>query len=70
MTLHPSSVIHKLHSDGTAAQASGRENLGSWGFSDGNSLPDCKVWVDARKVGDRIIAIIQPMNRNCDLHSG
>ena len=39
--------------DSTAEQASGKENLGSWDFSDGGSLPDCKVWVDARKAGDR-----------------
>ncbi len=70
MRVPESSVIHKLHSHATAEQASGEENLESWEFSDGGSLPDCKVWVDARKAGDGIIAILQPMNRNCDLHSG
>jgi hypothetical protein len=54
------SVIHKLHSDASVEQASGRENLGAWEFSNGTSLPDCEVWVDARKAGDRVIAIVQP----------
>ena len=29
----------------------------------GNILPACEVWVDVRKAWDRIIAILQPMNR-------
>jgi hypothetical protein len=62
MRVPESSVIHKLHSDAGAEQASGRENLGSWEFSNGNSLPDCEVWVDARKAGERVIAIVQPTN--------
>ena len=62
MRVPESSVIHRLHSDANAEQASGRENLGSWEFSDGSSLPDCEVWVDARKAGDRVIAIVQPVN--------
>ena len=69
MRVPEASVIHKLHSGATAEQASGEENLGSWEFSDGSSLPDCEVWVDARKAGNRIIAILQPMNRNYDPHS-
>jgi len=60
MRVPEGSVIHKLHSDSSAEQASGRENLGSWEFSDGSSLPDREVWVDARKAGDRIIAMVQP----------
>jgi hypothetical protein len=62
MRVPEGSVIHKLHSDASAEQASGSENLGTWEFSDGNSLPDCEVWVDARKAGDRVIAIVQPTN--------
>ncbi len=62
MRVPEGSIIHRLHSDSTGEQASGRENLGSWEFSDGNSLPDCEVWVDARKAGDRVIAIMQPTN--------
>jgi hypothetical protein len=62
MRVPEASVIYKLHSDASAEQASGGENLGSWEFSDGNSLPDCEVWVDARKAGDRVIAIVQPVN--------
>jgi hypothetical protein len=62
MRVPEGSVIHKLHSDASDEQASGQENLGAWEFSDGNSLPECEVWVDARKVGDRVIAIVQPVN--------
>ena len=63
MRVPEGSVIHDLHADTTAEQASSEEDLGTWEFSDGNSLPDCEVWVEARKAGDRIIAIVQPTNR-------
>jgi hypothetical protein len=62
MRVPEGSVIHKLHSDSTAELASGTENLELWEFSDGGSLPACEVWVDARKAGERIIAIVQPTN--------
>ncbi len=62
MRVPEGSIIHKLHSDVSAEQASGSENLGAWEFSDGGSLPDCEVWIDARKAGDRVIAIVQPAN--------
>jgi len=62
MRVPESSAIYKLHSDVSAEQASGCENLEAWEFSDGGSLPDCEVWVDARKAGERIIAIVQPTN--------
>ncbi|HQI29242.1 MAG TPA: hypothetical protein PLT20_14245, partial [Sedimentisphaerales bacterium] len=61
MRVPEGSVIYKLHSDASADQASGCENLEAWEFSDGGSLPECKVWVDARKAGDRVIAIVQPI---------
>jgi hypothetical protein len=72
MRVPEGSVIHKLHSDASAEQASGSENLGAWEFSDGNSLPESEVWVDARKAGDRVIAIVQPMNegRYCQEKAG
>jgi len=63
MRVPGSSVIDKLHSDASAERALGRENLESWEFSDGNSLPDCEVWVEARKAGDRVISIVQPINQ-------
>ncbi len=56
------SVIHRLYFDPTNEQASGQENLSDWEFSNGGSLPACKVWIDARKAGERIIAIVQPVN--------
>ena len=63
MRVPEGSVIHKLYADANAEEASGRENLGSWEFSDGSSLPDCEVWVDARKAGDGLVALVQPTNR-------
>lgn len=63
MRVPEESIIHRLHSDASVEQASGRENLGAWEFSNGSSLTDCEVWVDARKAGDRILAIVQPVNR-------
>ena len=60
MRVPEESIVHKLHTNPSAEQASGKENLGSWEFSDGTSLPDRIVWVDARKAGDRTIAIVQP----------
>jgi len=62
MRVPEGSVIHNLRSDDGAGQASGEENLGAWEFSNGNRLPDCQVWIDARKAGDRTIAIVQPVN--------
>jgi hypothetical protein len=56
------SVIHRLHVAPAVEEASGQEDLGSWEFSDGGSLPDCEVWVDARKLENKVIAIVQPLN--------
>jgi hypothetical protein len=64
MRVPEASTIHKLYSDPNAEEASGSENLGAWEFSGGSSLPNREVWVDARKVGDRITAIVQPTS--CD----
>lgn len=63
MRVPEGSIIHTLHSESAAEQASGTENLESWEFSDGGTLPAREVWVDARKAGNRIIAIVQPVNR-------
>jgi len=62
MRVPEGSVIHKLYSDANAEEASGSENLGAWEFSGGSSLPDREVCVHARKVGERIIAIVQPVD--------
>lgn len=62
MRVPAGSIIHKLHFDANAEEAFGSENLVAWEFSNGNSLPDCEVWVDARKVGERVIAVVQPVD--------
>ena len=56
------SIIHKLYSDPADAEASAQENLGDWEFSSGDRLPACDVWIETRKAGDRVIAIVQPVN--------
>jgi len=54
------SVIHELHVDPMRDSATGGENLESWEFSSGGTLPNCNVWIEARKAGSRVIAIVQP----------
>lgn len=62
MRVPEGSTIHKLYSEPNSEAASGSENLGAWEFSNGSSLPEREVWVDARKAGERVIAIVQPIN--------
>ncbi|MCP3978775.1 MAG: hypothetical protein GY716_05515 [bacterium] len=52
--------------DGTndvAQERSGIEKLSSWTHSDGSSLKKITVHVEARRVADRIIAIVRPNGR-------
>jgi len=62
MRVPEGSTIHKLYSEPNVVEASGSENLGAWEFSNGSSLPEREIWVDARKAGERVIAIVQPIN--------
>jgi len=62
MRVPETSVIHQLHEDASREEASGEENLRSWEFSDGKTLPDCRVWIEAKRAGNRVFAIIQPLN--------
>jgi len=62
MRVPESSVIHRLLTDGKEEHATGDENLSDWKFFSGSSLTDCEVWIEARRLPDRVIAIVQPTN--------
>ena len=64
MRIPESSVIHRLHRDEDASEASGREDLGSWEHSGGKRLERREVWIDARKMKGRIMALLQPEKPN------
>ncbi len=56
------SVIAQIHADDLSSALDGNcadENLNLWTTSTGSSLRDCPVRVEARKFGERVIAIIE-----------
>ena len=59
MRIPPSSIIHRLFLDESALQTSGLENLGEWEHSGGKRLAKRGVWIEARRVKERVIAIVQ-----------
>lgn len=60
MRVPESSILHPLLANEDEV-AEGRENLSAWRFSSGKSLPACEVWVEARRLADRAIALVQPL---------
>ncbi len=62
MRVPPSSVIHGLFENEATGECSGQENLNTWDHSGGKRLADREVWVEAKKVKDRVIALVQPMS--------
>jgi hypothetical protein len=60
MRVPPSSVIHRLFAAEPLTDADGREDLSQW-ESQGKPLECRAVIVEARKVPDRVIAIVQPV---------
>ena len=60
MRVPESSVIHCLFTN-DEEESSGQENLNAWEFSGGGSLAECDVWIEARRLPDQVIAIVQPM---------
>jgi hypothetical protein len=54
------SVIHRLFAAEPLTDGEGQEDLSQWG-SQGKRLEDWPVVVEARKVPDRVIAILQPV---------
>ena len=61
MRVPASSVIRLLFEAGDELEAAGREDLGMWSDSKGKRLEGRAVAVEARKVADRMIAIVQPV---------
>jgi hypothetical protein len=61
MRIPESSVIHRLFLAENERELAGQENLNTWEHSGGKCLANQKVWVEARKVKDRVIAIVQPL---------
>jgi hypothetical protein len=62
MRIPENSVIHRLFLDEDGREAAGGENLNSWEHSGDKRLADQEVWIEARKVKDRVIAIVQPVD--------
>ena len=60
MRVPESSVIFRLHGDESARDGQGREDLCMW-ESQGKRQEGRAVAVEARRLGDRVIAILQPV---------
>ena len=61
MRVPESSVIRSLFEADGERDAASREDLGIWSDSKGKRLEGRAVAVEARKVADRVIAIVQPV---------
>jgi hypothetical protein len=61
MRIPETSVIHRLFLDECGIETSGQENLHTWEHSGGKRLVNQEVWVEAKKVKERVIAILQPI---------
>jgi hypothetical protein len=55
----PTSIINTLFLNEFGDEASAIENLRTWEHSGGKHLADKKVWIEAKKLKNRVIAIIQ-----------
>jgi hypothetical protein len=62
MQIPETSIIHRLFLDADGHEAAGGENLNTWEHSRDKRLADHEVWIEARKVKDRVLAIVQPVN--------
>jgi hypothetical protein len=56
-----SMLFHKALDTKTSLDSSARENLRSWRHSDGLSLSNVEVHIEARRLGDRVFALIRPI---------
>ncbi|MFO0806147.1 MAG: hypothetical protein U0791_23845 [Gemmataceae bacterium] len=61
MRIPPSSVIHRLYHDDLGLEDAGQENLNTWEHSGGKRLANQEVWIEAKKIKGRVVAIVQPM---------
>lgn len=62
MRVPESSIIYTTFQE-ELADSSGEENLKTWTFSKGGSLIDCEVFIQARRIDQLVMAIIQPQSR-------
>jgi hypothetical protein len=62
MRVPEASVIHRLFVNESASERACREDL-SWWESQGKKLEGRAVAVEARRVADRVIAIVQPVEQ-------
>jgi hypothetical protein len=60
MRVPEGSIVHRLFGEESARDGEGREDLGLW-ESDGRPLGGRAVAVEARRVPDRVIAVVQPV---------
>lgn len=60
MRVPESSILFSTFHDNADSDTSGEENLSTWTFSSGDSLIDCDVFIQARRIGDSVMATIQP----------
>ncbi|MEM1224046.1 MAG: hypothetical protein AAGJ40_00005 [Planctomycetota bacterium] len=60
MRVPKSSILFSTFHDNSDSLKSGDENLSTWTFSSGDSLMDCDVFIQARRIGDTVMATIQP----------
>jgi hypothetical protein len=61
MRIPASSVIHRLFADDFGLEGAGQENLSTWEHLRGKRLADKEVWIEAKQVKGRVIAIVQPV---------
>lgn len=62
MRVPASCVIASCFEGAAREHLTGREDLFSWEESGGSRLPTCEVSIEAKKIQDRVIALVQPMN--------
>lgn len=56
------SLIHRLYTDASEAERMSVENLGDWEHSRGERLAAQEVRIEARRMKDRVIALVQPIS--------
>jgi hypothetical protein len=66
MRIPENSVIHRLFLDEGGQAAAGEENLNTWEHSGNKRLADQEVWIEARRVKNRVIANVQPVDADQD----
>jgi hypothetical protein len=61
MRVPETSILFSTFHGKDESETSGQENLCTWTFSSGDSLMNCDVFIQARRLGDFVMATIQPI---------